>query len=310
MKKNVRVQNDSPRNIWVLIDENTKHLSERETKVVGETEFELYYKYVVEGNIKCPIEGVPIEVGGKNEQEFKSRLKQYWESSSKESYVWSGFVKAGEVEVQPGKANVWALKSDEDIYYISVRSNGTMIADAMSRRDDLITIDESGHINDEPAARVAIANKQAVHLYWSKDQMYCVGDPKTGTGSNWDAGTFGNAAGAHEFRLVGGADLKNGSAVRIISRSRNLQDKAFSHMYCSEVGWVYYDKLRASGRDCEKQQWILSKTSAGGNSSGDLLCFGDTVVISNRFWKDANLGIKDKWLECTRGNTTEWVLKR
>jgi hypothetical protein len=309
MTKEVRVQNNSPRNIWVLIDENTKHLAESDTKVVGETEFELYYKYVMEGNIKCPIEGVPIEAGSKNEQEFKTRLKTHWESAAKETYVWSGFVKAGEVEVQPRKANVWALKSDEDIYYISVRSNGTIIANAMSRRDSRITIDETGHINDEPAARVAIANKQAVSLHFAKDQGQCVGDPKTGVASNWDAGTFGNTAGSHELHLVGGADLKNGSAVRIKSKSNNLQDQAFSHMYCSEVGWVYYDTLRDSGRDCEKQQWILSKTSATGNSSGDELCFGDTVVISNRFWKDANLGFKDKWLECTRGNATEWLLK-
>ena len=187
----VRVQNNSPRNIWVLIKENTRQLTDSETKVVGETEFEQYYEYVVEGNIKSPI---PIEMGGRNERKFKERLKTYWESSAKESYVWSGFVEPGQVELQPGKSNVWARQSPEGIYYISIRSNGTMIVDAMSRRDNLITIDENGYINDEPAAPIAIANKQAVHLHWSKKLDYCVGDPKTGSGRNWDAGTFGKVA--------------------------------------------------------------------------------------------------------------------
>jgi hypothetical protein len=310
MASRVRVQNDSPRSIWVLIQENTRHLAESETRKVGETDFELYYRDVVEGHVKCPIEEIPVEVGGSREHEFKSHLRTYWEESAKETYVWSGFVESGEVEVPPGRGCNWDRKGDEDIYYISVRSNGTMVANAMSRRGALVTIDKSGHINDEPAPRIRIADKNPVYLFRaSKTRSKCVGDPKTGRGSNWDAGTFGNTPGAHVLELVSGKVLKTGCAVRIVAGSTNLQDKAFKYLYCSENGWVYYDRKRDSGGNSQVQQWILSKTSAAGNSRDVYLCFGDTVKISNRYWKDSNLGVKGDWLECTRHDSTEWVLE-
>lgn len=138
-------------------------------------------------------------------------------------------------------------------------------------------------MNDEPAARVAITNKQSVCLHLAGN-----------------AGTLGNAAGEHELLLVSGDPLSSGSAVRIISRNTDLQDMSFTHMHCPEIGWVYYDEMQDSGSNAEVQQWILSKTSAAGNSSGRSLCFGDTVVISNRYWKDSNLGFKGEWLHSRR----------
>lgn len=313
MPKKVTVKNESRGYIWVLIDEEKAHLLETKARIVKDTDFETYYKGVVKGNIKCPIEAVPVEAGVEVENEFKKALKDHYEHSLEERYEWSGFLKGGETEIPPGKMNIFTLVGKVDNYYITVRSSllDKAPANGMSRSEDVITIGQTGHINDQPRERKAIANEQEFYLR-KKDMQSYVGEPKTGRFGTWDAGSFGVAKGLHKLQLVQGAELKNACHVRIISRSSTLQDSKYCYMYCSDTpeGWVYYDQGQGvSGIAAEKQQWILKKTSAEGNSPGDALCFGDTVQISNRRWKNANLGVKDGWLVCTRDNSAEWVLE-
>ena len=76
------------------------------------------------GKAALPIEGVPIEVSGKVSEEFKSRLKKHWEENKESKYQWSQFIVPGELRIAPNKQNHWALKKDEDHYFISITTQG------------------------------------------------------------------------------------------------------------------------------------------------------------------------------------------
>ena len=304
----VTVKNETDANIWVIIAENSKHVIESKSKKVREYDFETYYKIMVEGKAALPIEGVPIEVSGKQSQEFKLRLKTYWEDHQEDTFEWSGFIQPGELEVPPGRQNKWALKGDELPYFISIRTmGGRVLANAVARQDNIITVDATGHIEDPVPEHIPIANKASVYLQ-RLDGPDFIGDPKTSK-YNWDAGTFLNAGGSHKFESEGGA-LKADTHVRIVSNSATLVSADYKFMYSSDAGWVYYDKLRKTGTtDGKKQMWKISKTSSKDNSSGSTLHYGDQVRIFNANWSQASLGVKGEWLQCVNSETTVWVLR-
>lgn len=304
----VTVKNETDGNIWFIIAENARHVVKTERKKVGEIDFETFYKYMVEGKAALPIKGVPIEVSGKESQEFKARLKTYWETHSEDTFEWSGFVEAGELEVAPGRQNRWALKGDELPYYISIRAmQGKVIADAVARRDAVITVDSTGHILDPAPERGEIANKATVYLQKEGGPNF-VGDPQTAN-NGWDSGTCLNAGGSHRFEAASG-DLEAGVHVRIISNSATLAAASYKFMYSSDIGWIYYDKQRETGtRDGKKQLWKVLKTSHKDNSPGTKLHYGDRVAISNGNWPKANLGVKGKWLQCVNDDPTIWILR-
>jgi hypothetical protein len=304
----VTVRNETAANIWVVIAENGKHVIETKSKQVREYDFETYYKMMVEGKAALPIEGVPIEVGGSESHEFKQRLKTYWEDHQEATFVWSGFIEPGELEVPPGKQNRWALKGDELPYYISIRTmQGKVLANAVARQDEVITVDATGHIADPVPVKKKIANKANVYLQ-KLDGKKVAGDPQTAN-NNWDAGTFVSSGGSHKLVSVA-KDLEAGAFVRIQSNSKTLASAAFKYMYSSDIGWIYYDKARKdASRDGKKQLWKISKTSDRSNSPGAVLHYGDRVTISNGNWPKANLGIKDNWLQCVNADPTVWVLR-
>jgi hypothetical protein len=304
----VTVRNDTAANIWVIIAENGRHVIETTSHQIREYDFETYYKMMVEGKAALPIEGVPIDVSGKESHEFKARLKTYWEDHQEAKFEWSGFVEPGELEVPPGRQNRWALKGDELPYYISVRTmQGRILANAVARQDKTIVIDKTGHIDDPVPVRKKIANKANVYLQKLKSKKFA-GDPQTSS-TNWDAGTFVGAGGSHKLVSVGNT-LEAGAFVRIQSNSKTLASGDFKYMYSSDIGWIYYDKARKNGsRAGKKQLWKISKTSHPGNSPGATLHYGDQVVISNGNWPKANLGIKKNWLQCVNADPTVWVLR-
>lgn len=304
----VIVENQTDSNIWVIIAENASHVVETKSRTVGEYEFEAYYKLMVEGKAALPIEGVPISVEGKQSQEFKTRLRRYWEENKEARFEWSGFIEAGELEIAAGSRNRWALKGDELPYYISIRTmGGRILANAVARADATITVDPSGHIADPPPVLVPIAANAAVFLQRSGGATF-VGDPKTAN-NGWDAGTCTTAGGSHALAPTSGA-LKAGTHVRIVSNSATLAAADYKYLYSSDIGWGYYDKHRSdSSRDGRKQLWKLSKTSDASNSPGDILHVGDRVVVSNANWPKANLGVKDGWLQCVNADQTVWILR-
>ena len=129
-----------------------------------------------------------------------------------------------------------------------------------------------------------------------------IGDPQTHL--NWPCATIGNTGGAgHIIKPWSGA-LANNSLVRILTKDRTVAKDGYHHMYCSDIGNVYYDKQRAN----KKQQWKIMKTNAKTNSPGKDLCYGDTVKIANGKWSKANLGINGKWCQCVNDDSTVWVL--
>ncbi len=306
----VTVENGMSDNVWVIIAENAQHVISTKTGKIRDYEFETYYKMMVEGKIALPIEGIPVSAEGKESAEFKARLKTHWEDHHEATFEWSGFVVPGELEVAANSRNKWALKGNELPYYISIRAmGGRIVANAVARRDAVITLDENGHILDPVPTRVAISAKAKVYLRQDKKDGGFVGDPQT-SNTNWDAGTCLKTAGAHHFETDKGA-LEAGSAVRIVSDSKTLVDGAYKHMYSSDIGWIYYDKKRKTGsRDGKKQMWKLAKTGHAHNSSGDTLHYGDRVKIYNINWPKANLGIKGKWLQCVNDDPTVWILKK
>ncbi|MCP4269874.1 MAG: hypothetical protein GY777_30595 [Candidatus Brocadiaceae bacterium] len=299
----VRVHNQMDTPIWVIIAENQKHVIETKTRTVGDVEFEAYYKIMVEGGAKIPIEGIPVDASFKESSEFRTKLKEYYEENKEEKYEWSGFIVAGELEVAPGKPNNWSRKGDEKIYYISIRTTQAhILADAVPRSEETITVDASGHIVDDVPAGERIKNGMPVY-FESKSKF--IGDPITH--ARWDAGTFDNTGGLHQ--IVTWDDkppLQTGVFVRIISNSKTLAAGEYKHMYSAESGWVYYDKKR----DNSKQQWKISKTDSEGNSLGEELCYGDEVKISNGWWPKANLGTKNTWLQCVNNDRTTWILRK
>jgi hypothetical protein len=307
--KEVIVKNGMQSNVWVVVAENSKHLTESKIKKVSEYDFESYYKLMVEGKASIPIEGIPIEVEGKQDQEFKLRLKQYWESNQEASFEWSGFITAGELEIPAASENKLALKGDELPYFISIRAmGGKIIADAVPRNDAVITLDVAGHIVDTVPEGEVITKKSAVYLQ-KKGSSEFIGDPQTAN-TNWDSGTIGNSAGSHHI-ISDSGDLRAGVAVRIVSDSHTLVDAQYKYIYSSDIGWTYYDKQRkSSSRAGKKQLWKLSKTNDASNSAGTELRYGDAVRISNLNWPKAFLGKKDSWLQCVNGDKTVWILRK
>lgn len=304
----VIVENQTETSIWVIIAENANHVVETRSRTVGDYEFEAYYKLMVEGKAALPIEGVPIEVGGSHSQEFKTRLKTYWEENKEFRFEWSGFIEAGELEIAANSRNRWALKGDELPYYISVRTmGGRILANAVARDDATITIDPTGHIADPVPVRVPIVAGAVVYLQRSGGGTF-IGDPKTAN-NGWDAGTCGPTGGSHNLVPISGA-LEAGTHLRIVSSSATLAAADFKYAYSSDIGWIYYDKHRADSANAgRKQLWKLSKTSNDDNSPGATLHYGDQVVISNARWPKANLGVKDTWLQCVNNDPSVWVLR-
>ncbi len=306
--REVTVKNGMQDNVWVIIAENSKHVISTMTKKVREYDFETYYKMMVEGKAALPIEGVPIEIGGKQSTEFKARLKTYWEDHQEATFEWSGFIVPGELEIAPHSENKWALKGDELPYYISIRAmGGRIIANAVARQDEVIALDANGHIVDARPQAEEIKNNAVVYFQMEAKKKF-IGDPQT-SNYNWDAGTYLNTGGAHRCESDRGT-LEAGAPVRILSNSKTLVDAQFDIMYSSDIGWVYYDKKRETGsRDGKKQMWKISKTTHRDNSPGAKLHYGDRVTISNANWPKANLGVKGKWLQCVNDDPTVWILR-
>ncbi|MCH7964007.1 MAG: hypothetical protein IH852_08720 [Bacteroidetes bacterium] len=302
----VRIYNQMDTPIWVIVAENQKHVTAKETKTVGSVEFEIYYKYMVEGSAKIPIEGVPVDATVKNSSEFKNKLYEYWEKHQKEEFEWSGFIKPGALEIAPGKFNDFSLKGDEQIYYITIRTNKPDdlddLATATPRSEKIIYVDSTGHINDGSPGGEQIKNGMQVYF---ESKAKVIGDPQTAN-NNWDAGTFGNTKGSHQIVTWNGQPLEQGMFVRIITNSKTLKTANYKYMYSAQRGWVYYDKKR----DKTKQQWKISKTNDEKNSPGDNLHYGDQVKISNGKWPKANLGKKDKWLQCVNDEPSVWTLTK
>ncbi len=305
--KTVDVVNRMETPIWVIVAENQSHLIQTKTHIVSETEFEQYYRFMLSGNVKSPIPEIPIDIGYKTESEYKSKLRQYYEQHQETTFQWSGFIEAGELEIAPLSHNVFARKGDEALYYISIRTNKiTPIADAVPRTDAKIVVDQSGHISEptpEPKPKPEVITNTS--KIWFKHAKTVIGDPQTHL--NWPCGTVGNTGGsAHLILEWSGNTLKNNSLVRIVTSDRTIATGGYHHMYCSDIGNVYYDKKSTN----KKQQWKVMKTNAQSNSSGDDLCYGDTVKIANGKWPKANLGINGKWLQCVNDDKTLWLLSK
>lgn len=301
---NVDVINQMDAPIWVVITENQNHVISTKTHTVSETEFEQYYKFMVSGNVKSPIQG-PIDIGYKAESEYKSRLRKYYEKNQETTYEWSGFIEAGELEIAPNSHNFFAREGNETHYYISIRTNKvTSIADAVPRREPTITVDQSGHISEpapQPKPEIISSGSK---VYFKNDQSV-ISDPQTHSG--WPCGTVGNTGGSHHAIVEwSGKKLKNNALVRIPTSDRTVAKDGYHNMYSSEIGNVYYDKES----DNKKQQWKIMKTNDSSNSEGDFLCYGDKVKIANGNWTDAYLGINGKWLQCMKDDPTIWLLSK
>ncbi len=302
LKVNVINQMDSP--IWVVIAENQSHIISSKTHRIAETEFEQYYRFMLSGNVTSPLPEIPVDASYQAESEYKTKLRQYYETHQETTYQWSGFIEAGELEIAPHSHNLFTRKGDESLYYLSARSTKmTVIADAVPRSEPEITIDNSGHIVEpEPVKPPQPQVINASSKVFFKHAKKVIGDPQTHL--NWPCATIGNTGGAgHIIKPWSGA-LANNSLVRILTKDRTVAKDGYHHMYCSDIGNVYYDKQRAN----KKQQWKIMKTNAKTNSPGKDLCYGDTVKIANGKWSKANLGINGKWCQCVNDDSTVWVL--
>jgi len=301
--KKVEVINQMDAPIWVVIAENQIHVISTKTHTISETEFEQYYKFVVSGNVKSPIE-VPIDISYKDESEYKFHLRAYYEKNQEATYEWSGFIEAGELEIAPNSHNIFTRKGDESRYYISIRTNKvTSIANAVPRSEPTITVDQSGHISEPSKPKPEIISNNS-KVYFKNDQSV-IGDPQTHSG--WPCGTVGNTGGSpHAMVEWSGKELEDNVLVRIPTSDRTIAKDGYHNMYSSEIGNVYYDKKS----DNIKQQWKISKTNDPGNSEGNFLCYDDKVRIANGYWTDAYLGINGKWLQCMKDDPTIWVLSK
>ena len=301
----VIVENNSPHTIWVIIAEDQKNVIETKTRIVRETDFETYFKLVVEGKVASPIKG---EVSGKESGEFKLRLKQYYEENKEAKYEWSEFIAPGELEIPPGNQGRWARKADSPIYYVTIRTMGRIFpATSIGRQDAILTLNPNGKLADPIQQKKEITANSPVYLQRQGEENF-VGDPQT-SAYNWDAGTFGNAGGSHIFEGDNG-EITEGILVRIVSRSKTLVDKSYKYLYSSDIGNTYYDKKRKSPtRNGKKQLWKIAKTTHRDNSSGPKLHYGDRVKISNGNWPKANLGVNGKWLQCVNDDQTIWILR-
>jgi hypothetical protein len=301
----VTVVNQMNTPIWVIIAENQSHVISSKTQHIAETEFEQYYRFMLSGNVKSPIPEVPIDVSYQAESEYKSKLRQYYETHQETTYVWSGFIVAGELEIAAQSQNTFTRKGDEPLYYLSARTNTvSAIADAVPRSEPTITFDATGHIVEPaptpPPKPKAITRKDKVFLKHAKK---VIGDPQTHL--NWPRATLGNTGGAgHVITPWSGSALANNSLVRIETKDRSVAKDGYHYMYSSDIGNVYYDKKRNN----KKQQWKIMKTNDAKNSPGDSLCFGDTVKIASGKWSKANLGVYGKWCQCVNNDQTLWLL--
>ncbi|MDG1815164.1 MAG: hypothetical protein P8J70_03210 [Glaciecola sp.] len=299
---NVINQMDTP--IWVVIAENQAHIISSKTQHIAETEFEQYYRYMLSGNVASPLTEIPLDIAYQAESEYKTRLRQYYESHQESTYVWSGFIEAGELEIAPHSHNVFSRKADEALYYVSIRTKQiTAIADAVPRSEPELIIDASGHIAEPtpPSPEVITANSKV----FFKHANSVISDPQTHL--RWPCATVGNTGGAgHLLNHWTGKAVSNNCLVRILTKDRTVAKDGYHHLYCTDVGNVYYDKISSN----KKQQWKIMKTNAVTNSPGDNLCYGDIVKIANGKWSKANLGINGKWCQCVNNDSTVWVLAK
>ena len=305
---NVSVHNQMDKPIWVLVSENEKHVIEKKTRTVSDVEFEEYYKVMIEGHAKNPIMGVPVDISFQGNSEFKTKLKKYYEENREAKYEWSGFIAAGELEIAPDNHNDFALKGDDEIYRISIRTTeARILADSVPRREETIIVDESGYISDEDPvepAREGIENGMPV--FFLKGPKL-IGDPKTA--KDWPCGTFGNAKGRpHRMNTWGGEPLKNNVFVRITTDDNTVAIDNYNNMYSTDAGNIYYD-LKS---DNPKQKWKISKVYSGDQDSlpEDKLYYGDKVIISNGYWTQKNLGINGNWLQCVTDDPTTWIIAK
>lgn len=285
----ISFNNASDRTIWVTVE------SERAV-LTAESTSEMHARTVARSGggkigVKIP-KKVGIELGG----EGATSNSSVDELVRDRTYDVVQAPIAGETRIPACKAGEVAVPSDTSSrYFLSVRDEAEFYsyrtAQDVGQHDyvELTTAGSGLYVNVNGARPVTVAqeirHRDLITLELGDARRRYVGSPVIA--KNWPAGAVSDSAAPHYILGVDGVNgepLNSGAIVR-------LQSEGNGNLYCSDKGWIYYDKWSSN----PKQLW---KIKTVGVRSGPVR-EGDRVILSNENWKDAQLRHDGEWLSCT-----------
>ena len=292
MARDIKVYNESGNAISVQINTERSRVVEKKSYFLKDMTFEEFKKAVHKGKIDISTE-MNIDVAGiaggggklasgvdfEYTPEYQKKLREIYDRKQEVKYEWSEFIKDGAQYLDKGEVATVHIGDAKD-YFISISLKDKLVANAIRRTEDELTITKNSIVKGNPSIFETINSNTPLSLkVFSKDLYFTHPsirkDPiqvgmQIVAYNTWINPRVSDVPCIHYIKQKNDSnkDLESGDLVAIV-----IEDKNSSYNGSSLRRMAIYNSIDKN----LDYDWIVRKTAHKDNSEGKTIRYGDEI---------------------------------